>query len=181
MLWLAWIPVAAFFTFKDLYESGFPAIANEPRNFLEWCFLVIVGCVFTAILSLPAVGLAAWIGGSWNRYGTKDKTYPLVALRERDGVSGQFYFLGAGEFQDRQYYFWYRKDGDHISGGKTSRVSGVRIYEDDSDPRMITFRTEYRNPLVSQYGWIIGIDLREDDWYPDFHIPPGSIKEGYSL
>jgi len=185
MIWILSIPFIIFFTFKDLIGSNFPPCYHcDGRGFLNWCFLIFVGCCISFIISLVPIGIATFIGSIPERNGIKDKEYPLVSLRERDGISGQFYFLGSGSINDVQYYFWYRRNsGGDISGGKTIRGPGVRIYEtDNSEAKMITFKTEYKNRNVSRWLWIIGIDGRDDeDWCPDFYIPKGSIKEGYQL
>lgn len=69
-----------------------------------------------------------------------------------------------------------------MRGGKTYRESGIRIYEREGPPEMVTFKTEYRTPSIWNWFWLFGIDTRSDEsWLPDFNIPPGSIKEGYSL
>lgn len=47
---------------------------------------------------------------------------------------------------------------------------------------MTTYRTAYRHSWVKPVIWLFGIDPRSDeDWCPDFTIPAGSIKEGFSL
>lgn len=184
MIFLLTIPVIIFMTFWDLVGSNFPPCYQcAGRSFLGWCFLIAVGCFISGLISIVPVGIAAFIGSLPDTHGVEDKTFPLVTLRERDGVHGQFYFLGAGQISDRQYYFWYRRQGDAVVGGKTIREPGVRIYEDGQDsPRMTTFKTAYVNPGVGRWLWLVGMDVRDEErWFPDFHIPPGSIKEGYSL
>jgi hypothetical protein len=185
MIWILSIPFIIFFTFKDLIESKFSQCYHcDGKGFLGWCFLIFVGCFISFLISWVPIGIAAFIGSFPERTGIKDKEYPLISLRERDGTSGQFYFLGSGSINDVQYYFWYRRNsGGDISGGKTIRESDVRIYETDgSEAKMITFKTEYKNRDVWRWLWIFGIDLRDRaDWCPDFYIPKGSIKEGYQL
>lgn len=188
MIWLLMIPVIIFFTFKTLWLSGFPGfhyVGLWDRNFLEWCFFLFVGGFISFIISLVPVGLACAIGSMPETHGIKDKEYPLVALREKDGIKGRFYFLGAGSIDDCQYYFWYRRDQNGaVSGGKTTREPGVKIYDtkNNDKPSMVTFREEYKNKKTEQWLWIIGIDMRDTtDFCPDFYIPKGSIKDGYSL
>lgn len=183
MIWLISIPFIIYFTFKNLYLSGFPSINPEnTRNFLEWVFLIFAGSFFSFLISLVPIGMAYFIQSTYEVTGVKDREYPLVALREKDGISGNFYFLGSGTFQDSQYYFWYRKDGDHISGGKTLREQGVRIYEEPGEAKMMTYKTAYKSEWTKKYGWIFGLGIEEDHkWCDTFSIPLGSIKEGYSL
>ena len=185
MLWLAAIPFIIFFTFWDLVGSCFPDLCaySDHRSFLAWCFLIAVGCFASGLISAVPIGIACFIGSLPDRTGRKDQEYPLVALRERDGVQGNFYFLGAGSIRDAQYYFWYRRNpGGDVSGGKTYRGPGVRIYEGSETPKMVTFKTEYVNPGIESWLWLVGLDMRDEtDWCPDFYIPTGSIKEGYVL
>lgn len=186
MLWFLSIPVIVYFTFVSLMHSGFPEVVLCPdgyrRNFLEWCFLIFVGCVLSVLISLVPVGISVWIGSLPEIHGIKDTEYPLVALREKDGMAGRFYFLGAGSINSAEYYFWYRKNPNgSVSGGKTYRSPGVEVYEHTGEPIMITFKTEYKNKLA-KYIWIIGLDIRKEGrWWPWFYIPKGSIKEGFVL
>lgn len=188
MLWLLTIPVIGWFTFVDLINSHFPNSfcgpdydPCRPLNFLEWCFLVAMGTFITAFISLVPILIAAFIGSLGTQRSTKDRDYPLVALRQQDGFAGRSFFLGSGYVGDRQYYFWYRQDGDHISGGKTYRQPSVRIYEGNYEPIMRTWKVK-RGAWHWLVGCLIGMDLRDDDeWLPDFYLPTGSIKEGYTL
>lgn len=183
MIWLLTIPIIVYFTFCNLYASGFPGFYPEHhRNFLEWCGLIFASGLFSVLISLVPMGIGIAIGSGFETIAVEDEEYPLVALRQQDGFKGRSYFLGAGMIQDQQYYFWYRKHGDGISGGKTIREPGVNIYEDNENPRMVTFRSEYRSKWIEKYGWIIGIDTLEDDkWCPEFYIPAGSIREEIQL
>lgn len=182
MLWRLSIPVIIYFTFSNLVHSGFPGFEPHSRNFLEWCFLILIGALFSGLISLVPLGIAAWIGSLPKTQATKDAEYPLVALREKDGISGQFYFLGAGSINSTEYYFWYRENANgSISGGRTHRSPGVEVYEYDGEPMMVTFRTEYKSKWA-KYIRYIGIDMRDEDcWCPRFYIPKGSIKEGFVL
>ena len=75
---------------------------------------------------------------------------------------------------DAQYYFWYRENGDHVSGGKTVRDPSVAIFQDASGrervnvddnekPRMVTFRSEYTSQFVTKFGWLLSIDVRGEN------------------
>jgi hypothetical protein len=183
MVWYLIIPVFAFYTFKNLYQSGFPQFApTAHRNFLEWVFLIVMGSVISSVLSLVPVGLSCFVGSLPDCQGVANPPYPLVTLREKDGQSGRF-FLGSGSINDMQYYFWYRRNPDgSVSGGKTTRQPGVRIFEDDKFPHMVTFHTEYKSPLAQKYLWLVGTDIRDDSiWCPDFYLPKGSVREGFEL
>lgn len=193
MFWFLSIPIVGFFVFKNLIEfnwlmlgghgSEAPSLTEYP--FLAFVFTVFVGCFATGLVSLAPIGLACFVGSLPERSGVVDASYPLVTLREKSGISGTFYFLGAGSIRDVQYYFWYRRNIDgSISGGRTYREKGVRIYEikDDSVPRMVTFKTKNQSSGLGVIWWLLTIDPRDDvDWCPDFYIPVGSIKEGYEL
>lgn len=155
---------------------------HKPSTFLGWCGVLFFICLVSSLISLVPLGLAALIGSLPGLVGEKDEEFPLISLKEKDGVAGRFYFLGSGCINDQQYYFWYCRNPDgSIFGGKTVRVPGVEIYECRDMPRRITFKTEYKNKWLGKYLWLIGIDLRNTEWCERFYIPKGSIKEGYNL
>lgn len=183
MIWLLSIPTIIYFTFRNLCESSFPSLDAGSRNFLEWAFLIFVGCFFSALISLVPIGIASYIGSIPQVWGVPAEEYQLVSLHEKDGGHGKFYFLGAGTISDRQYYFWYAKRQDGaVVGGKTSRVPAVEVYESDGTPKMVIYRAEYKKDWPKKYLWLVGIDQRDkDDFYPTFYIPKGSIKEGFVL
>ncbi len=182
MIWYLTVPLIFFFTFKNLIQGDWLDISGR-WTFLAAVFTIFAGCLISLLISAIPFGLSCWIGSMPNRVGKPNSPFPLIALREKDGIQGRSYFLGAGFINDTQYYFWYRRSTDgSISGGKTVRQPEVRIYEEDSQPRMVTFHTEYTNPLAEKWLWVVGTDVRDDeDWCPDFYIPKGSIKEGFSL
>jgi hypothetical protein len=167
--------VIGFFTFRHIFDD------SSPDDFIEWLGSIFISTVFTGVISLIPFTVLSIIGSNTDRVMKLDRDYPLVALRERDGVEGHF-FLGSGSISDKQYYFWYRQDGNFISGGKTEREPSVHIHEGDYKPFMRTWKAEYKNPWVAKHGWLFSLDLRDTDWYsPDFYIPTGSIQQGYGL
>lgn len=181
MIWIVALCVIGFFTFKQLiFEDGVFG-DGAPESFLGWCFTLFVGVFLTFMISLPVLGLALWIGSSAPRIGVLDKTYNLVALREKDGFEGHAYFLGVGTVSSTEYYFWYRNEGGGvITGGKTYRDPCVDIYEDNSTPRMLTFKTQYTGNGAAMA--FFGIDGRGDEsWCEQFYLPPNTIQNGYQL
>ena len=174
MLWFipifaVWLPI--------LYRS-----CRKEEGIANIFFMFIINCF--VLIPMTIIGLlpAFVIGSMQPVVAVEYKSYPLVALSEKDGMAGRSYFLGEGSIADQQYYFWYRKNGDYIQGGKTIREPYVRIFEDNSQPRLVTFTTAYKSTWWAQNGWLFGIDIRSPvDIVPDFYIPPGSIKEGFSL
>jgi hypothetical protein len=188
MLWFLTVPVIGFFVFKNLIEGDW-LMLDGGRDFWQWPFLGIVftiffGCFITAFISAFPLGFAAYLGSLPEVIGVQDTEYPLVALREKDGMSGNF-FLGSGTIRDVQYYFWYRRNSNgSISGGKTYREPGVEIREteDGSTPKMVTFKTQYVSPNIAGVLWWVALDMRDEtSWCPRFYIPKGSVKEGYTL
>lgn len=180
MIWLLTIPIIYYLTFTELMQGII--FAHSDKGFLDWVTLIFFSFFFGSLISLVPFGISALIGTIPKIHGVVDKKYPLIAIKEKDGFTGQLYFLGIGYIKDTQYYFWYRKnENGSISGGKTERTSGVEIYEKEESPTMITFRSEYKNPFA-KYIWLIGIDLRcKKQWCDRFIIPKGSVKENYSL
>lgn len=183
MIWFVALLVCVVLAARDLYEADWPTLGGE-RNFLDWCIYLATVAFVGALLAIPIIGFGCIIGSQQPRIGNLEHTYPLVALRQQDGFSGHSYFLGAGEIEDRQYYFWYRRNADGtVSGGKTVRDPCSSITLDASAaPAMSTYQTAYLRPEVSWVWNLFGIDARSNaDWCPAFTIPPGSIKEGFSL
>lgn len=177
MIWLTPIPFIFWLFVRRFYDPVLP-----PEDFMAWVGLLIAVGMHAALWSAPLVIVGAVLGSNVPRWGLSDKRYPLVSLKQRDGVEGVF-FLGTGMLGSSQYYFWYRRDGDAIRGGKTDRCPGVRIYEEDGDPFMQTYKTAYRWKWARRWLWLVAIDIRADDkeWCEDFHIPPGSVQEGFQL
>lgn len=186
MIWYLALPPMWILALYDIYKSGFPGFhEGYSRNFLEWCFMLFVWVSISLILSLIMWGISSALGTIPEREGKADKKYPLIALREKDGMVGQF-FLGSGYVGSTEYYFWYRKNEDgSVSGGRDQRCPGVRIYEDAAadGAYMQTFKTHYKNQFFDSLFWFfIAIDMRDSTgWSSDFHIPLGSIKSGYIL
>lgn len=180
MIW--WLVALAItvLTFRSLLNSGFPGLEGERRGFLSWVALFVAGVFLSGFISLAPFGAAAYIGSLPKRHGVVDGVYPLVALRQQDGFEGHSYFLGTGMIESREYYFWYRREAGGVAGGKTYREPCVGLYEGQA-ATMTTFRSEYLDPNVSKWLPWVGVDLRSDDWCVNFTIPPGSIKEGFSL
>lgn len=184
MLWYLVMAVVVLLTFRETIRMEiFDPLNGGDRGFLGWVGCIAIATFFSGIISLVPMGAGVFIGGLPARIGVPDQTYPLVALREKDGFAGQSYFLGIGHIDSEEYYFWYRKNPDgSVSGGRTLRDECSRIYEQPAAPSMTTFKTAYKNPSVSAWIWIIGIDTREDeDWCPDFSVPAGTIQQGYVL
>lgn len=176
MIWLVAIVLIFYHTFKEL-------IADQPPNgFLEWAFIIFAATFFSILISLVPIGIAFFIGSIPKRKAVLFKKYDLITLRERGGISGSF-FLGTGMINNTEYYFWYRRDEDgSIRGGKTERSEDVQIFDTDNKPQMIEWKCEYESKYVIYYMWLIGVDKTgEDDYQPQFFIPKGSIKEGYTL
>jgi len=184
MIWFLTIPVIFFLTFKNVIESDLMWINGASNgDFLEWVSAIFVALLLSCLISLVPVGIALLIGSIPKTKGVTLKEYDLMSLFEKDGISGRF-FLGIGSIDGIEYYFWYRRNKDNsISGGKTERSEDVQIYETDKKPKMITYQTDYKNKYVKYFIWLIGVDKRGSTncWNPDFCIPKGSIKEGYSL
>lgn len=180
MIWFIGIVLIIFFTFRSDF------LRDNLDDFLDWAVYIMVSSIIAFLISLVPLGLWLFIGSIPERVGVKAAEFELIALKDRDGFSGRFYFLGMGTLNDEQYYFWYRKNKDgSISGGKTPRHPEVLINELDdigAKPIMVTYKTVYTNKLVQKYIWLIGYDRsgQEESW-PRFIIPKGSIKQDITL
>src|SRR5258708_24065611 len=143
MIFMLTIPVIFYLTFRELIQSDFPMISSgQGRSFLEWCFTLAVAFFISLLISLVPIGICALIGSMPEREGISDMKYPLVALRQHDGLKGKCYFLGICSVGDIQYYLWYRRQQGAVVGGKTVRQPGVSLYEQEGESYMETFKTE---------------------------------------
>lgn len=181
MIWILMVPIVFYLTFQDLSNDSF--LFNSNMGFLDWVDFIVIGTFVSLLISIIPLSIGIFVGTRPKIYGEKSKERELVTLRNKDGFSGQGYFLGIGYITDKQYYFWYVRDDDGaIRGGKTARSEGVDIHETQNIPKMVSFRKRYYNEFWEKYLWLLGLDTRSDDVFcPRFYIPKNSIQENFTL
>lgn len=145
----------------------------EPSSVAKWVMFILLG-VLLGFFGLLFGGLiAAGIGYFPAQNFTEDKTISLVALQDNSTIYGSF-FLGSGSINQEQKYFYMKKVG---SGFKQDSISAddVIVFEDDSEPRLVTYESDFVNP----WWFIIGLPSQSKD--SEIHIPEGSILKDYKI
>lgn len=173
MIWFVPFAIAAFLIWREMLFGW-----AHPTDAVEWALIPVMATFVTLIPGGICLGLAFLCGLPFHAEPTLSSTDQLVALREKDGIQGTF-FLGTGTINDVQYCFYYERNRDgSFSPGKVRMGDWVRIYEEDrQDATMETSTWNVRN----QFVWFIGIASGEGGHSYDFHVPRGTIKQGYSL
>lgn len=136
--------------------------------------IVTVGATFLA--ALVAAGIAFGIGSLIGSVPKKLGTWPLATLRDKEGTEGGF-FLGTGMIQSTPYIFYYSQNSDgSFSPSRTESTEKVKVYEEARDDATITtYEPDFRNPL-----WL-AIAMPVGSYGPDFRVPSGTIRRGYTL
>jgi hypothetical protein len=130
-----------------------------------------------AIVFAVTVMVATGLGAIAPKQTVLSFTYPLVALRSQDAVSGSF-FLGSGQIGSDLYYSWY--EGMQDGGLVPHRIiasTRTRIYEEATSAPELRVYVD-----VLREGWWRRFVLDQDQEQTiTFHIPIGSVKRGFSL
>jgi len=173
MIWmLAALPVG-YMVFKELF-TGF----MKPEGVIDVIMLLLFGTVMTGMVVLAGVAVGCLIGAALPAHPVKLETRSLIAIRDKDGVEGQF-FLGSGFIKSDQYYFYYEKMPDGgVRPGKVFAGNGVRIYEEDrSDATLTVFDWVVDSPLVP----LLAFPVHEGGRSYNFHVPRGTVRPGYTM
>lgn len=174
MIWTIPALVGAFFIFKDMLFGRHP-----PNEAFEWIMFTFLACLFSLIQALACVGAAWLLGWLFKTVPVEVSRKKLVAIRDKDGITGQF-FLGTGFVRGDQYYFYYRTNSDgSVTPGKVYAGSGVRVYEEDrTDAELVSYEWQ----LASKWAWLVAMPIIIDaDWSYDFHVPKGTVRTGYTM
>jgi hypothetical protein len=149
----------------------------------QW-FGWIMGAVVTGGAALVSILLATGVdslvsghvGWEWRKCWEAE----MVSLRSADGVQGAVVggvFILTGVVDSRQVYFYYTKNADGSFGPHRWTPDNLtRIYEEDrKDGQVIQWDKHF------QSEWAYWFATPEESVAMDFHIPKGSIKQGYAL
>jgi len=155
-------------------------------------FIILILAIFVAVVifetdhegwgfpaAVAVIGLGVWLLFSVNfpHETYVNKSTELVSLGDNTTLEGNF-FLGTGSIDDEMYYFYYQKDGDGYSFGKTKAAKAVIYYSEDA-PRIDDISCE----RLSRWSWVfdpVGCDLLYD-MRDRIYVPEGTIKENYIL
>lgn len=178
MIWVVGFPLAV------LVIAVHDAWNDHHRDLFagDWGFHVmgvILVLLFMAIAVMAGTGLAALIGMAFSSHPVESTRDNLVALRDKDGVEGQF-FLGSGMMEGSPYYFYYAKlKGGGFKPGKVKISSGVRVYEDAPDGTAELISYEWERDLG--WAWLIALPSASGGYSYDFHVPAGTIRTGFTM
>lgn len=156
------VAIALFFFLAIASEGAWGAAIG--MFFVVVAVGVIVLLVYSAFASM----------GSYNT-GQTEKTYKLAAIDTGGTTEGHSYFLGRGYIQDHRTLDYIKREDGGFSTVSQEWAEDSRIFEDETDnPVVIEYRFTFGNPwlLPWETGWSTSAD---------FHIPPGSIVEDYSV
>lgn len=173
MIWIIPALVGIFFVFKGVLFGDFP-----PHGVFEVMMMAFVACVFSIMPILPCVGMAALVGAFFETQPVEIEHLKLVAIRDKDGVTGQF-FLGSGMIQSEQYYFYYKTNSDgSVTPDKVRAGQGVRVYEQDrKDAELVTYEWQ----LIKSWAWIVAIPVNSGGWSYKFYVPKGTVRTGFTM
>lgn len=170
MLWFLIVPVWGYFVFTDVMSMG--------GSRLDFMLCFFLSSIFTGFGALPCAGIAALLGFFFKAEPIKSGECHLAALRDKDGVSGQF-FLGSGMIEAQPYFFYYKKRSDGgFQPGKVNVSSRVRIYEEDRDDALMV---EWTWELTKPWAYLVAFPHNTGGWVCDFRVPKGTIRSGYSI
>lgn len=173
MIWFILVPVVFFFAARefmfDPYMNGFF------ERFIGFVLSIMLAAMFGGLVS---AGGALLCGLAFQSSPVKIGEYPLVAIRTKDGIEGQF-FLGTGFIQSDQYYFWYRQlPNGGFQPGKTYAGQGVTVFEEArTDAVMIAYQWQLDQP----WAWWVSIPFSAGGTAKEFRVPTGTILKGYSM
>lgn len=136
---------------------------------------MIGGCLFGGLLSAM---IAVPLGFMFNTHYVQTSSQNLVALRDKDGIEGNF-FLGSGHIGSQPYYFYYAQQSDGgYSPSEIKADDSVTVYETtEKSARLISYEVVANSHIAD---WV-SLPLSEGDHLYKFYVPAGTIKRGFSL
>jgi hypothetical protein len=173
MLWFVLVIPAFCFIVKDVWTG-----IMKPDGFIDCMISVFFTILFTGIIAGVCAGCAALTGLLFASHPVQVSDKLLIAIRDKDGVTGEF-FLGSGVIKSDQYYFYYeRMENGGFRPGRIISDSSVHVYEDArSDAKLIEFEWVVDNPLAS----LIAFPVNAGGYSYEFHVPKGTIRTVYSM
>ena len=131
----------------------------------------LISCVWIMLLWM-LTSLALTFGVTWQYAAT-----PLVNLADGSQTSGSF-FLGSGTIDDQAVYSYYVRFADGHAEQRTTPVSGVKVYDNSDDPRVVA-----EEKCVSFAEWFLPCELsfNNDADVVELHIPKNSITRDFTL
>ena len=148
---------------------------------MNWDF--DIGTIFIGIFSIIGgflLGIFIYFLISLSISGIYDKEYveinkqELYALQDNNTISGQFYFLGGGHIDGSMSYCYLTKENNKMQM-HVINVNNATIEEIDVEPKIVTFKSKYKNDFINNNF----INFQPDKY--EIYLPEGSIKYGYNI
>ena len=134
--------------------------------------IIILGGITTAFFNYMIANIVV------SRSTEKINTYELRAIRTGDQISGNF-FLGSGSIDGKPVYrfFYIARDGKIWLDQVYAYQAAIR----EEDTRPIVDVWEIKRVRRLSVFWTVLPPMRDTKYYWEFHIPPGSVFQGYEL
>lgn len=142
------------------------------------------GIFLTVVAAGGAFGLgcgaAAIVGGNSKQIWNECWRAPMVAMRSSDGIHGTVaggVFMISGQIDSAQVYYYYtlKRDGS-FQPHKWRPDNDTSIFEEDrKDGEVVQCDSAFKKPWVDWFGF------PNDRLRMDFHIPRGSLRQGFEL
>lgn len=104
----------------------------------------------------------------------KDRTIKICSINDRFDSSGQF-FLGCGSFENKPYYFFYKKENGGIKLDKISTENAIIIQQDSVTPRIEIYAKEFVDKKNINWG------IPSGDKTYKIYVPKNSVKEDFNF
>lgn len=173
MIWIIPAIVGIYYVFKEFW---FGTLA--PHGGFDWMMMTLAGCLFSIFPILACIGCAAFVGVWFETHPVEASRDKLVSIRDKDGVTGQF-FLGSGMIQSEQYYFFYKTNSDgSVTPDRVRAGQGVRVYEEDrTDAELVTYEWQ----LNKEWAYLVGMPVNTSGRTYKFHVPKGTVRTGFTM
>lgn len=176
MIWIIlWVAIAIF-AFQGMFLDPTMAPQSAGEFFFIGLFYIFILCA----AALLCGGAGYGIGQLFPSAPVEGEHQILAAIRDKDGVSGQF-FLGSGFVESKPYYFYYQNvAGGGLRPGKLDADGSVTVYQEARpDAELVIFNWKVTYP---GWAWVVCLPHSESDSQSfDFHVPTGTVKAGYSM
>jgi len=137
--------------------------------------------LFSSVITILVIGVVLVISCAWSGFFTKlpelRSQKILIALRDKDGVQGQF-FLGTGQIKNEPYYFYYVALPDGGYSPEKMNFDDVTIYEENRKDAVLL---EYSCAFKNKWAYLVSMPTSDACNKTEFHVPTGTIRRGFSV
>jgi hypothetical protein len=148
----------------------------------EYEKILNIFCVFSsALISIIVIPLVILLSCAWNGFFIQSAVLQsqktLIALRDKDGVQGQF-FLGTGQIKNEPYYFYYVALPDGGYSPEKMNFDEVTIYEENRKDAVLL---EYHCAFKNKWAYLVSMPMSDACNKTKVHVPKGTIRRGFSI